>query len=54
MTDGGLALTRTSVGPDYDRTLMAWLTNFDAHWHEIAHRYNERTRRMFRYYLAIC
>ncbi|SEK46587.1 cyclopropane fatty acyl phospholipid synthase [Halomonas daqiaonensis] len=43
-----------NFGPDYDRTLMAWLANFDAHWHEIAHRYNERTRRMFRYYLAIC
>ncbi|MBB3182812.1 cyclopropane-fatty-acyl-phospholipid synthase [Halomonas fontilapidosi] len=43
-----------NFGPDYDNTLMAWLDNFDAHWHEIAHRYNERTRRMFRYYLAIC
>ncbi|MCL7939377.1 cyclopropane fatty acyl phospholipid synthase [Halomonas sp. ATCH28] len=43
-----------NFGPDYDRTLLAWLTNVDAHWHEIAHRYNERTRRMFRYYLAIC
>ncbi|MDI5921791.1 hypothetical protein QLQ86_13415 [Halomonas sp. LR5S13] len=30
---------------------MAWLANVDAHWHEIAHHYNERTRRMFRYYL---
>ncbi|RAW08708.1 cyclopropane-fatty-acyl-phospholipid synthase [Halomonas elongata] len=39
---------------DYDRTLMAWLANFDAHWHEIADRYNERTRRMFRYYLSVC
>ncbi|XKE43942.1 class I SAM-dependent methyltransferase [Halomonas organivorans] len=33
---------------DYDKTLMAWLENFDALWHEIAERYNERTRRMFR------
>ncbi|WBF19410.1 class I SAM-dependent methyltransferase [Halomonas elongata] len=33
---------------------MAWLANFDAHWHEIADRYNERTRRMFRYYLSVC
>ncbi len=33
---------------------MAWRENFDAHWDEIAERYNERTRRMFRYYLAIC
>ncbi|WP_411971140.1 class I SAM-dependent methyltransferase [Halomonas rhizosphaerae] len=33
---------------------MAWLANVDAHWHEIAHHYNERTRRMFRYYLSVC
>ena len=43
-----------NFGADYDRTLMAWLANFDAHWHEIAPHYNERTRRMFRYYLTIC
>ncbi|MEQ6890479.1 cyclopropane fatty acyl phospholipid synthase [Halomonas sp. CS7] len=43
-----------NFGPDYDRTLMAWLANVDAHWHEIAPRYNERTRRMFRYYLSVC
>jgi cyclopropane-fatty-acyl-phospholipid synthase len=43
-----------NFGPDYDMTLMAWLENFDSHWHEIAHRYNERTRRMFRYYLSVC
>nr|WP_299242798.1 cyclopropane fatty acyl phospholipid synthase [uncultured Halomonas sp.] len=43
-----------NFGADYDRTLMAWLANFDAHWHEIADNYNERTRRMFRYYLSMC
>ncbi|GHC30164.1 cyclopropane fatty acyl phospholipid synthase [Aidingimonas halophila] len=43
-----------NFGPDYDRTLMAWLENFDTHWPEIAHNYNERTRRMFRYYLSVC
>ncbi|RAH37297.1 cyclopropane fatty acyl phospholipid synthase [Halomonas sp. SL1] len=43
-----------NFGADYDRTLMAWLENFDAHWDEIADRYNERTQRMFRYYLSIC
>lgn len=43
-----------NFGPDYDPTLMAWLTNFDARWHEVAARYNERTRRMFRYYLSVC
>lgn len=43
-----------NFGPDYDPTLMAWLENFDTRWNEVAANYNERTRRMFRYYLAIC
>ncbi|MBZ9537432.1 MULTISPECIES: cyclopropane fatty acyl phospholipid synthase [Modicisalibacter] len=43
-----------NFGADYDRTLMAWQDNFDAHWHEIADNYNEKTRRMFRYYLGAC
>ncbi|GAA5176453.1 cyclopropane fatty acyl phospholipid synthase [Modicisalibacter zincidurans] len=43
-----------NFGADYDRTLMAWNENFDAHWHEVADNYNERTRRMFRYYLGVC
>lgn len=43
-----------NFGADYDRTLMAWLANFDAHWHEVADHYNERTRRMFLYYLSAC
>ncbi len=43
-----------NFGADYDRTLMAWLTNFTARWPEIADRYNETTRRMFRYYLSAC
>jgi cyclopropane-fatty-acyl-phospholipid synthase len=41
-----------SFGPDYDRTLMAWLTNFDAGWPQIAPQYSERFRRMWRYYLS--
>lgn len=43
-----------NFGADYDRTLMAWLENFTARWPEIADRYNETTRRMFRYYLSAC
>ncbi|WP_192036746.1 cyclopropane fatty acyl phospholipid synthase [Halomonas sp. YLGW01] len=43
-----------NFGADYDHTLMAWLQNFDARWPEIAERYNETTRRMFRYYLSAC
>lgn len=43
-----------NFGPDYDRTLLAWLHNLDTHWYQIAHHYDERTYRMFRYYLSVC
>jgi len=38
-------------GVDYDRTLMAWLDNFERNWDAIAGRYGERFRRMWRYWL---
>lgn len=41
-----------NFGADYDRTLMAWLANFDAAWPRLATRYDERFRRMWRFYLA--
>jgi cyclopropane-fatty-acyl-phospholipid synthase len=44
-----------NFGTDYDKTLMAWLANFDAAWPGLAAsnpRYNERFRRMWRYYLC--
>lgn len=41
-----------SFGSHYDRTLMAWLRNFDASWPLIAEQYGERFRRMWRYYLT--
>src|SRR3569833_570490 len=40
-----------NFGTFYDRTLMAWLENFDRHWPEIAPRYGERFRRMWRFWL---
>lgn len=43
-----------NFGPDYDRTLMAWLHNFDAAWPRLGSRYDERFRRMWRYYLCSC
>ena len=39
-----------NFGPDYDRTLMAWDANLSRHWEEIP-RYDERFRRMWRFYL---
>lgn len=38
-------------GPDYDRTLLAWYDNFERTWPEIAAKYGERFRRMWRFYL---
>jgi cyclopropane-fatty-acyl-phospholipid synthase len=39
-----------NFGPDYDRTLMAWYRNIEAKWGEVK-RYDERFRRMWRFYL---
>lgn len=38
-------------GPYYDRTLLAWHRNFEARWAQIAARYGERFRRMWRFWL---
>jgi len=43
-----------NFGADYDRTLMAWHRRFEAAWPELAERYGERFRRMWRYYLLSC
>lgn len=40
-----------NIGPDYDRTLLAWHANFEAAWPELKTKYSERFRRMWRYYL---
>jgi cyclopropane-fatty-acyl-phospholipid synthase len=43
-----------NFGPDYDRTLMSWAERFEAAWPQLAPRYDEAFRRMFRYYLLSC
>jgi cyclopropane-fatty-acyl-phospholipid synthase len=40
-------------GADYDRTLQCWLENFDHHWPTLSSSYDERFRRMWRFYLQI-
>ena len=40
-----------NFGADYARTLMAWRANFDAAWPRLSHRYDERFRRMWHFYL---
>lgn len=41
-----------NFGTDYDRTLQAWRANIESAWDGLPARYDERFRRMWRYYLA--
>jgi cyclopropane-fatty-acyl-phospholipid synthase len=43
-----------NFGAHYDRTLMAWLANFEAAWPELKKKYDERFYRMWKYYLPSC
>jgi cyclopropane-fatty-acyl-phospholipid synthase len=40
-----------NFSPYYDRTLMAWKANVDAHWDELSVRYDARFKRMWDFYL---
>ncbi len=40
-----------NIGPDYDRTLMAWWENFDRAYPELQHKYDRRFYRMWQFYL---
>lgn len=39
---------------DYDKTLMAWHKNFNAHWDELKSNYQDLFYRMWNYYLLSC
>ncbi len=41
-----------NFGADYDRTLMAWRANFERGWSALRAGYDERFRRMWRFYLS--
>ncbi|MEE9464742.1 MAG: cyclopropane fatty acyl phospholipid synthase [Candidatus Neomarinimicrobiota bacterium] len=40
-----------NFGPDYERTTIAWHDNFEAAWDTLKASYDERFRRMWRFYL---
>jgi cyclopropane-fatty-acyl-phospholipid synthase len=40
-----------NFGPDYDRTLMSWWSNFNAAWPKLRDKYGERFYRMWKFYL---
>ncbi len=42
-----------NFGSDYDRTLMAWLENFEGHWQQLKPKYGERFYRHWKYYLCM-
>lgn len=43
-----------NFGADYDKTLMAWYTNFKKNWHCLMNKFDERFSRMWQYYLLAC
>jgi len=43
-----------NFGPDYDKTLMAWHSNFTKHYPELKDSYDERFYRMWEFYLLSC
>lgn len=43
-----------SIGPDYDKTLMAWHKNFVSNWNQVKEDYDDRFFRMWTYYLLSC
>ncbi|MCB0354227.1 MAG: cyclopropane fatty acyl phospholipid synthase [Bdellovibrionales bacterium] len=54
-SDGILRLEdQHNFGHYYDDTLMAWNKNFECNWQSLSSTYDERFRRMFRYYFLTC
>lgn len=43
-----------NFGADYDKTLLSWWQNFNAHWPELKEKYGDRFYRLWRYYLLSC
>lgn len=43
-----------NIGPDYEKTLLAWHDNFLKTWHEYSEKYDQVFYRMWRYYLLGC
>lgn len=40
-----------NFGAYYDKTLQEWFKNFDANWHKLQDKYDERFYRMWKYYM---
>ncbi|TVQ01029.1 MAG: cyclopropane fatty acyl phospholipid synthase [Balneolaceae bacterium] len=42
-----------NLSVDYDKTLMAWVSNINRNWHKLRDRYSDRFYRMWTYYLLM-
>lgn len=40
-----------SFGQDYDKTLLAWYSNFENNWEKLKNQYSDRFYRMWKYFL---
>ncbi|MBN2541528.1 cyclopropane fatty acyl phospholipid synthase [bacterium] len=43
-----------NIGPDYEKTLLAWYDNFEKAWPDLEEKYGERFYRMWKFYLLSC
>ncbi|HAR62166.1 MAG: cyclopropane fatty acyl phospholipid synthase [Candidatus Margulisiibacteriota bacterium] len=43
-----------NFGADYDKTLMAWQSNFENNWDKIRNNYDNTFYRMWKFYLSSC
>jgi cyclopropane-fatty-acyl-phospholipid synthase len=43
-----------NLNVDYEKTVLSWYGNFENSWDKIKHKYGEKFRRMWRYYLLSC
>jgi cyclopropane-fatty-acyl-phospholipid synthase len=43
-----------NLGPNYDKTLMAWYRNFQKAWPDLKQRYDNRFKRTWDFYLLSC
>ncbi len=43
-----------NFGPDYDKTLCAWFSNFSSNWSKLQPLYGDQFYRMWKYYLLSC
>lgn len=54
LANGFVLRDMVNFSADYDRTVQAWLANFETAWPRLHSQYGEPFRRMWKYYLCGC